>query len=200
MTTSATPITPVATYTTNVYPPQSGTTIHSADLESAEQAFCNRFAWLLAQPRIVEVVTASQDDATSAHAMITTCVPATTGTFANMGTHVTLTGLKVGDVVHLQASAFAEMNAGAEAFIRFGNTATGLAINNCVIDNLSTQGLGGSTNYWRVPTPVVLSAFFTVTSIYTGTQAIYLQGRVDAGTLQLDAPFSLVATVYRTGL
>lgn len=200
MTTSATPITPVATYTANVYPPQSGTTIHSADLESAEQAFCNRFAWLLAQPRIVEVVTASQDDATSAHAMITTCVPTSSGTFANMGTHVTLPGLKVGDVVHFRASLFAEMSTGAPAYVRLGNTLTSLAINNAVADNMATQGLGGSTNYWRVPTQIDLNAIWTVTSTYVGNQAVYLQGRVDAGTLTLDAPFSLVATVYRTGL
>jgi len=200
MTTSATPITPVATFTTNVYPPLSGTTIHAVDLESAEQAFCNRWAWLLAQPRVVEVLKASQDDATSAHAAITTSVPATTGTFANMGTKVTLPGLKVGDVVQLQASFFAEMSTGAPAYLRFGNTLTSLAINNCVIDNNYTQGLGGSTNYWRTPTPVMLSAFFTVTSTYIGTQDVYIQGRVDAGSLQIDAPFSLVATVYRTGL
>lgn len=200
MTTSATPITPVATFTANVYPPLSGTTIHAVDLESAEQALCNRWAWLLAQPRVVEVVKASQDDATSAHAAITTCVPTSSGTFANMGTHVTLTDLKVGDVVHFRAAMFAEMSTGAPAWVRLGNTLTSLAINNAIADNMATQGLGGGTNYWQTPTQIGLDAVWTVTSTYTGTQAIYLQGRVDAGTLTLNAPFTLIATVYRTGL
>lgn len=202
MSLSATALSEVATYTTNIYPPDAGTPILAADVEAGEQALANRTKYLASLPRIVQVVTSSQADATQAHPAITTSVPIgpTGGLFVNSGTKITLTGLATNDIVHLQAFLFVEMSAPGTAYVRFGNTLTSIALDTAYVSSLETQGLGAVHAFWQDPTHVLLDTYWTVPSTHTGTQDLYLQARVDANTLTLRAPFSWFATVHRIGL
>ena len=198
MTTSATPITPVATYTANVYPPQSGTTIHSADLESAEQAFCNRFAWLLAQPRVAKVDTAGLKDSTfpPTHTSIGTYSTITGGTYANAVALHTITGLSVGDVVTLSAFGYVKTSASGGVSICLGDASLGSV--GILSDCVHVQ----SNNEWSTThQPVTFTTKVTITSTFGGSFAVKLLANLaDPLTLSFHGPWHLTATVYRTGL
>lgn len=197
MTTSATPITPVATYTANVYPPQSGTTIHSADLESAEQAFCNRFAWLLAQPRVVEVVKYSAPDPSEAHAQLG--VDFTTNTFVD-STAVLATStnnVKTNDVVRIagQFTISRAVNGGTPGAIRM-RCGTSLYCSDSIplvpVDQLNGANVGYT---------ITLVGTYTVSSTQNGLPITFtLQARHGDTDIKILKPSNFTATIFRTGL
>jgi len=197
MTTSATPITPVATFTTNVYPPQSGTTIHSADLESAEQALCNRWAWLLAQPRIVEVVKYSATDPSEAHAqlgvdfMTNSFVDSTVILAASTG------NVKTNDVVRIvgQFTVSRAVSGGSPGALRM-RCGTSLYCSDSIplvpVDQLNGANVGYT---------VTLAGTYTVSSTQNGLPITFtLQARHGDTDIKILRPSNFTATIYRTGL
>lgn len=198
MTTSAIPITPVATFTTNVYPPQSGTTIHAVDLESAEQALCNRWAWLLAQPRVVKVVTDGLKDSTfpPTHTSIGTFNTITGGSYANAVSLHTITGLAVGDVVELSVFGYVKTSASGGVSVCIGDASLGSTgiLSDCVYVQ--------TNNEWSTTAqPVLFNTKVTITSTFAGSFAVKLLANLaDPLTLSFLGPWNFIATVYRIGL
>lgn len=193
---SGTAITPVATYTPDVYPPASGTAVLAADVEATGQNLANRWAWLLAQPRVVEVCHAVTDDD---HSPLTYPV---VGTHVQVGGAYTdavklydFTGLKGADVIHVETSFYVGTLAGGGCTIRLGNAAKNLKIPSCAVEQRVAEWNG-------VKVPVHLSATFAVTSIMitAGALALYLQQAGEPLTLTVYGPLDFTATIYRTGL
>ncbi len=189
---SATPITPVATYTADVYPPQSGTAVLAADVEAGEQALANRWAWFLAQPRLVAVEHYGEDDAASAHAAGALGSLVLTGSFAN-GPALAVAGpFEVGDIVEIAASVYVQTDTNAPAYVRLGDTtaAPAIALSNCIAEDL-----GGWHNLW---TQLVLHTWHEVQTGQEAGITFYLQARGNIGaTILFAKPWTAMVRTYR---
>lgn len=189
---SATPITPVATYTANVYPPQSGTAVLAADVEAGEQALANRWAWLMAQPRVIAVEHYGEDDAASAHAAGALGALVLTGSFAN-GPAIAVAGpFEVGDIVEIVATCYVQTDTNAPAWVRLGDTAAvpPVALSSCIPESLS-----GWHNVW---TQLVFTVWHEVDTGQEAGITFYLQARGNIGqTIQFAKPWNAIVRTWR---
>lgn len=189
---SATPITPVATYTADVYPPQSGTAVLAADVEAGEQAFANRWAWLMAQPRMVAIEHYGEDDAASSHAAGALGNLTLTGSFAN-GPALAVAGpFEVGDLVEVVAQVYVQTDTIAPAWVRLGDTTASpaIALSHCIPESLS-----GWHNAW---TQIALHAWHVVQTGQEAGITFYLQARGNVGqVISFAKPWTAIVRTYR---
>ena len=192
---SGTAITPVATYTPDVYPPASGTAVLAADVEATGQNLANRWAWLLAQPRVVEVAKFGLDGTNLAHDQTGSDVTAT-GTWQASATVIATptATLKANDVVKVDASFWYTNAGGTDTKARIlcptiAGSPTYAHNGLCRID-----GSAGTTFQAN------LSGWYVVTSGALTSVAFTLQVYGDDSVIKIREPVSLSATIYRKGL
>lgn len=197
MSLSATALSEVATYTTNIYPPDAGTPILAADVEAGEQALANRTKYLASLPRVVEVVKYSATDPSEAHAQLG--VDFTTNLFVD-STVVLATStaaVKTNDLVHIagQFVVARNTNGGFPGALRM-RCGTSLYCDDSIPLVPASARHGADVGY-----VIDLHGTYVVSSTQNGLPITFtLQGRMGDTAIKVLRPSNFTATIYRTGL
>ena len=195
---SGSAIVPVATYTADVYPPAAGTPVLAADVEAGEQAFANRWEWLLAQPRVAHVYRVGLASATAnplTHATVGTfAIPG--GSWSNAVHLANLGSLLVGDVVDIRCVLYVRTSGNGGASVCLGNTIDSLSV-------LADSAYEQTIDEWKnadVPLTFTTSVVMTSAMLSGGVFSLYVLAAGEPFTLTVKGPWHLTATVYRTGV
>jgi hypothetical protein len=194
---SGSAIVPVATYTADVYPPAAGTPVLAADVEAGEQAFANRWEWLLAQPRVVEVVRYSATDPSEAHAQLGVDFTSNTFTDSTVILATSIANVATNDVIKIDGQFIVSRAVGAGT--------PGALRMRCGTAHYCTDSIPlvpvGALDGVDAGYVVTISGTYTVLSSQAGGPiTLTLQARKGDTDIKILRPSNFTATVYRTGV
>lgn len=107
---SATPITPVDAFTTNTYPPESGTPVLAADVEIGEQALVNRTEYLKNRLGEYALYAPSADAHTDASFGVYYTNATATFTDTGVGTSIAIGTIAENDLVEVRFTGLGKAN------------------------------------------------------------------------------------------